>query len=360
MKYCRRCVTPSSRPRIEYDQDGICLACKWHDKKQNEINWEERRNQFAKLCDKFRNNKPFNCIIPVSGGKDSTYVSWKLKNEFGMTPLCITFSEPMPTRIGQLNLENFKNSGFDHILITPDTKAYKKYAKDWLINAGMPKQPFVVGISTSILRMAALLNIKFIIWGEQGEQEYTGNQTTFGLEKFTREFLINCYYEGQSDSEKYGSWWRVPTQDELDSSTSTWYSLYDDWDPESHAKLAKQKCNFEMLVGGSIGTFTNYSQLSDVMQDLHCYLQFLKFGFGRCTSDASIEIRRGRLTRDAGVTLVRKFDGLFPLEYLDAYLDYFDMTQKEFWQVIDKFANYNLLMKGTTPERPYVLREPCV
>ncbi len=357
MKYCTKCVTPVSRPRVEFNEEGLCNACVWNEIKQKEIDWEARKAVFEKICSKYRGKEPFDCIVPVSGGKDGSYVAHKVKHEYNMNPLCITFSPQIQTWIGRQNLDNFRQAGFNHILITPDAGVYRKYSKEWFIKKGMPKQPFVVGISTSVLRLASLLDIGLVIWGEQGEVEYGGESETTKLQRFTKEFLINYYYEGQKDSEKYGPWWRVPTQEQLDRIMSTWWSVYEDWDPDEHARIANKKCGLQMVVGGSIGTFTNASQLDDVMQDLHAYLMFVKFGFGRCTSDASIEIRRGRMTREEGVRVVNKLDGLFPLEYLDAYLDYFEMSESEFWDVINKFANKDLLIRTDKPERPWVLKK---
>ena len=228
----------------------------------------------------------------------------------------------------------------------------------YFLNQGRPKWPFVMGISTSILNLASYLGIGLIVWGEQGEVEYGGKANTQNLQKFTRDFLINIYYEG-NDPSGWGHYWKAPSDEQLQKIDSTWWSYYEDWDPQVHAKHAKKHMGFQMLVGGSIGTFTNYSQLDDVFQDLHAYMQFVKFGFGRCTSDASIEIRRGRMTRDQGVKVVRMLDGLFPLEYLDAYCDYLDITAKQFWQIIDKFANKNILVKTDKLERPWVLKELC-
>ena len=357
MHWCKNCVTPSTRPRIQFDSEGVCMACRWHERKQKEIDWAARRQSFADLCDQHRGAGSWDCIVPVSGGKDGSHVAWTVKHDFGMNPLCITFAPQMQTPIGKRNLDNFRQSGFDHLLITPDAGAYRRYAKEWFVKKGFPKQPFVVGISTSVLRLASQMGIRLVIWGEQGEQEYTGNTETFGLERFTRDFLIRCYYEGQTDSGDYGPWWRVPTAKELYWTRSTWWSLYEDWDPDKHARIAKQKCGMEMVVGGSIGTFTCGSQLDDVMQDLHAYLMFVKLGMGRCTSDASIEIRRGRMSRPQAVQVVNKLDGQFPVEYLPAYLDYFEMSEPEFWQVIDRHVNHDILRATGKIERPWVLKE---
>ena len=217
--------------------------------------------------------------------------------------------------------------------------------------------PFVTGISTAVFQLAVKLDIPFIIYGEEGEAEYGGISNA--KEKIDRDYLINYYYSG-FDPSGYGSWWVLPEQNDLDKLYPTHFSKFEDWEPEDHAQLAKKKCNFQMLVGGSIGTFTNYAQLDDVLQDLHVYLQFAKFGFGRCTSDASIEIRRGRMTRNEGVKIVNELDGLFPVEYLPVFLDYFEMTEQEFWNVIDSFVNKDILIKNDKTEKPYILKQECV
>ena len=360
MKYCTSCVTPDTRPRLEFDANGQCNACTWHERKQKEIDWVSRRRELETICDRFRRQGYWDVLIPCSGGKDGSYVAHRLKHEFGMHPLCVTFASPIPTQIGKRNLQNFLQCGYDHLMVTPDFEVYRRFNREAFIMMGMPKQAFVTGISTALLKIALKFDIKLVFYGEQGEVEYGGKQETESLQWFTPEFLKDIYYEGQ-DPSAYGYWWEMPTAQALEQVHMTWWSLFEDWDPEVHAKLAKDKCGLEMLVGGSIGTFTNYAQLDDAMQDLHTYLQYVKFGFGRCTSDASIEIRRGRMTREQGVAVVNKLDGTFPWEYLDAYLGYFQMSEENFWHVIRSFVNWDVLkVNPEKDDRPFVLREPCV
>lgn len=355
MKYCTKCVMPDTRPRIQFNEEGICNACVWHEKKK-EINWEEKWDSLKKLCKIYRSKKgSWDVIVPVSGGKDSSTIAYKFKHELGMHPLTITFAHPLPTRLGWTNWNNFVQTGFDNILITPDMESYRKFAKDFFINKGMPKQPFVVGISTAIIKLSKRLGINLICFAEQGEAEYGGQVKS--ISRFDREFLTGIYYEGQIDSGSYGPWWEVPTDNDLHSLYVTWFSNFWNWDPEKNAIFAKEHCGMEMMVGGNIGTFTNFAQNEDKLQDLHTFQMFTKHGFSRCSSDVSIETRWGRMTREQGVKIVNELDGLFPLEYLDAYCDYFQMTKKEFWDVINRFANKELLEYTGKPERPWILKE---
>ena len=355
-KYCTRCVTPSTRPRVTFNADGLCNACQWHDKKQTVVDWEFKRHQLEELCARYRwKDGGFDCIVPCSGGKDGSYVAWKLKHNYNMHPLCITFKPQLQTAIGRINLENFINSGFDHVTISPNLATYRLAAKKYFIEDGMPNQPFVTGISTALLQYAIKFDIGLIMYGECGEIEYGGESKP--VHKFNRDWLIDKYYEGVEPKE--GGWWDLPSQRSLDSLHATWWSLYEDFDFEHDARFAKEKTGLQMMVGGSIGTFSNYAQLDSAMQDLHTFMMFVKFGFGRCTSDASIEIRRGRMTRVEGVKVVNAIDGQFPVEYLSLYLDYFEMTSDEFWGVIDSHLNVERLRHTGRLEKPFELMVPC-
>lgn len=356
MQYCKKCLNLSTRPRIIFDSKGICNACQWAEIKKRKIDWNIKWKQLEKLCDKYRSKDGSNwdVIVPCSGGKDGSYVAWKLKHELGMNPLCVTLIPQIQTHIGQKNLENFKKSGFDHILITPNPKIYKKLAIKGFKEQGRPKLPFVVGISTVTIKVAINFNIPFIIYGEEGESEYGGKMTQAYNNKISREYLIKYYYSGHDPSEYLGdfkkselNWWLLPTEEEMGKIDlfPTHWSHYENWDPLLHSKLAIEKCGLQPVEGFSIGTFTNTAQLDDILQDLHAYMMFIKFGFGRATSDAGIEIRAGRMSREEGIEFIKKYDGIFPEKYLQDFLNYFEMNEKEFWQIIDSFANRDLLEK---------------
>ena len=356
MRYCTKCVNISTRPRISFNEKGICSACQWAEAKKTIVDWKERWHKLEELCDKHRCNHGSNwdVIVPCSGGKDGSYVAWKLKNDLRMHPLCVTLLPQFQTEIGRRNLENFKKSGFDHITITPNPKIYKRLAIKGFEEQGRPKLPFVTGISTTVIKIAINFSIPFIMYGEEGESEYGGISSQSQKPKIDREYLVRCYYSGHDTVEYLDAftkeeliWWLLPSDEEmqrLDIFPTHW-SHYENWDPLLHATLAKEKCDLQSLEGSSGGTFTNYAQLDDVLQDLHAYMMFIKFGFGRATSDVGIEIRAGRMTRKEGVELLKKYDGVFPEKYLQDFLNYFKMSEKKFWQVVDSFANKEVLEK---------------
>ena len=355
--WCRVCVTPTTRPRTVF-KGGICNACLWHEQKKK-IDWNRQWDKLEKICDKFRsNNNNHDCIVPVSGGKDSSTIAYQFKHKLGMNPLTVTFSHPIWTQMGWRNWNNFVSTGFDNILISPDQEKYRQFNKDFFISHGMPKQAFVVGISSAIIKLAKKFNIKLICFAELGELEYGGKVEY--LKKFNRKFLTDIYYEGQEDSGKYGTWWEVPSDKDLEDIYVTWYSLFKNWDPQDNALFAKKYTGMEMMVGGNIGTFTNFSQNECKIQDLHCFLQYCKLSMGRAVSDASIEIRHNRLSRSEGVKIVNEIDGQFPVEHLETYLDYFEMSKKQFFETIKKHVNFDLLKENDKIERPYVLKKEVI
>jgi N-acetyl sugar amidotransferase len=357
MKYCANCLTPETRPRVTFNKQGICNACTWAEIKRARIDWDARWKELEKTCDEYRDEDGLNwdVLVPCSGGKDGSYVAWKLKHELGMHPLCVTLLPQLPTEMGKKNLENFLKTGFDHIAITPDQKVYARLAKKGFIEQGRPKLPFVVGISTVTIRVAMNFGIKLIIYGEEGESEYGGVMHQVRKTKIDRDYLVRYYYSGHDPVEHLDEftkhelkWWTLPSQEELTRAGifAMHWSHFENWDPRLHAEFVKDKTGFQSIRELSISTFTNYAQLDDKLQDLHAYLMFIKFGFGRCTSDVGIEIRAGRMSREEGLELVKEYDGIFPHKYLDGYLDYFEMADQEFWKVIDSHANKDVLEKA--------------
>ena len=349
MRYCVTCLSPETRPRITFDDTGKCNACQWAETKKS-IDWDGKRNDLKQLCNIYRRNDYWDVIVPCSGGKDGSYVAWKLKHEFDMHPLCITFAPPMPTQIGQENLRNFIASGFEHIQINPNPQIYRALNKKGFIEQGRPKLGFVVGISTAITRMAISMKIPFVMWGEEGESEYGGSMEQINKDKIDRDYLTNFYYSGH-DPEEYLRdfsqqdllWWSLPTQDEMNMANlyQTHWSKFEPWDDQLHRDLVIEKCG--LRTEQQLGTFTDYAQLDDILQDFHAYMMFLKFGFGRATSDVNLAIRAGRITRDEGLGIVNWEDGVFPARYFDQYCDYFNMKRNDFWAIIKFWINKEIL-----------------
>lgn len=357
MKYCTRCLAPHTRPRLGYDDEGVCNACRHAEKKKKTVNWKDRWHEIEKLCDKYRRDDGhFDIMIPCSGGKDGGIIAWKLKHELGMHPLCVTLKPQLPTEIGKKNLENLVNSGFDHLLITAEPKKEQKVSKYGFVTQGQPKLSAMLGQTTALAQISVNLNIPFLMYGEEGESEYGGVDYIATKNHFTQQEIVEIYFENNAPedvqkkaglSPKEMVWCHFPEKERLEKSGLIWayWSRFEDWNPYEHYLFAKKHCKFQALPERSIGTYTNYAQLDDDMQDLHAYMMFIKFGFGRATSDACIDVRRGALDRKQALALVRRYDGEYPEALIRKYLEYFEITKEEFDEVLDRLANKEVLHK---------------
>ncbi len=356
IRSCTNCLMIETRPRITFNEQGVCNACAWSEEKKEVVDWSKREEQLVDLIKyaKEKNKGRFECIFPASGGKDSSYVAYQMKNKWGVNGLSVTIHPPLSYNLGNKNLENFIFSGFDNIRITPNPDVGWKMARHYFEEQGQPLMAWIMSVQTVVFRIAEVFNIPFIMFGEEGEVEYGGTSKLKNKHYYDLDDCIELYFSGQkpddflsdfSDQDKY--WWSLPNQESFKKLNPiiAKYSYFENWDPYEHYLLAKEKCGMLEEEGRCIGTYNNFAQTDTKLYDLHTYLMFLKFGFGRCTQDVGIDIRRGAFTRKQGIALVKKYDGEYPEKLVPEYLEYFRMTQEEFDAVIDKFANKELLEK---------------
>ena len=354
--WCKNCLNMSTRPRIEFDNKCWCNACQWSEEKKT-FDWEGRKKELKKLLDKYRSNSGnFDCVVPVSGGKDGSYVAYTLKHKYGMNPLCITVAPALSLDLGDQNLKNFINSGYNHLHINPDVNIMQKLNKIGFVEKGFPYYGWLIAIQSAVIRTALNFNIPLLFYGEDGEVEYGGSTETKGNSLLSIDYQKKVWFEGGYDlvMSKVGNmkssdlyFWNFPGDKEIGDKelhTATW-SYFEPWDSYRNYVVAKEHCGLQEKEDSGSGTFTNFSQNDQALYSLHTYLMYLKFGFGRATQDAGIEIRRSSMTRDQALNLVKMYDNSYPDEFIDTYLDYYQMTQNEFDSVLDKYANKDLFSK---------------
>ncbi|MER0510281.1 N-acetyl sugar amidotransferase [Aeromonas veronii] len=358
--WCKTCLNMSTRPRIEFNHEGRCNACVWSEEKKN-IDWAPRQEELKILVDKYRssNGTGFDCVVPVSGGKDGSYVAYTLKHKYGMNPLAITVRPALSLELGDENLSNFINSGFNHVHISPNAKVMQKLNKIGFIEKGFPYYGWLIAIKTAVIQTAMNFNIPLIFYGEDGEVEYGGSTESKYNPLYNIEYMKRVYFEGGYDKvfdiilgDKDVSvgdlaFWRFPSDEQVKTHdlAFTHWSYYEAWDSYRNYVVAKEHCGLKEKEEGTAGTFTNFAQNDQALYSLHAYLMYLKFGFGRATQDAGIEIRRGAMTREQALNLVMAYDNQYPHEFIDLYLEYYEMTKDEFDAVLDKYANKDLFEK---------------
>ena len=345
----------STRPRISFDDNGLCNACRWAIEKLN-LNWNERKSELEDLLNEHRSNDGrFDCLVPVSGGKDGSYVAFNLKHKFGMNPLCVTITPALPLPLGENNLRAFVESGYNHISVNPDYDAMRRLNKVGFIEMGFPYYGWLISITAAPIRIALAFGIELIFYGEDGEVEYGGSTETASNPIYDFEYQKKVYLEGGHDKVLKTSglkkeqlyFFEFPEKNEIGNRRIklTHWSYFENWDPYRNYLVAKEFCGLQEADSANSGTFTNFAQNDQALYALHTYLMYLKFGFGRANQDASIEIRRGAMDRDQAKNLVSLYDGHFPEEFIGTYLDYYQMTRNEFDQILDKYANKDLFEK---------------
>jgi len=320
--------------------------------KKKTLNWAAKEKELMALLDKHRcDDGNFDCLVPVSGGKDGSYVAYKLKHEYGMNPLCLTVTPALPLQLGEDNLRSFIESGYDHVSVNPGYEAMRKLNRVGFEEMGFPYYGWLVAIQAAVVRMAHKMRIGLVFYGEDGEVEYGGTSETDKTPIYDTHYMKKIYLEGGHDkvlsrsglSENESYFFRFPSDEELEQFPIdlTHWSYFENWDPYRNYLVAKEHCGLKEAESSNSGTFTNFSQNDQALYALHTYMMYLKLGFGRANQDASIEIRRGAMDRDQAVNLVRLYDGFFPHDFIDTYLDYYHMTREEFDTVLDRWANWS-------------------
>lgn len=357
IRYCRRCVYPETKPDLFIDAEGICSACRYFaDRPQ--IDWAERKAQFLEIAEHYRskNGTNYDCIVPVSGGKDSTLQVLTLR-KLGLRPLCITATTCQLSDIGRRNIENLKSIGVDYIEYSTNPQVRRKLNHIGLAEVGDISWPEHVSIFTVPVRMAVQLNIPLLIWGENPQHEYGGPATNASdrildrrwLEEFggllglrvsdlvgqhglTAQDLLLFMYPSNEDLRRTGV-------------TGLFLGYFVPWDGYANA-LQAQAHGFETYPTAIEGSLVNYENIDNYQTGIHDYFKFLKYGFCRVSDLASMHIRRNRMQREDAIEIVKQRDGKFPWTYLgypiQKILDHIDMSLDEFVAVCDRFTNKRL------------------
>ena len=361
VRYCKSCLYPDSKPDLSFDEDGVCSACTAFDAR-TEIDWEARRQEFLDIVAQYRSRdgSNYDCIVPVSGGKDSTYQVLRLL-EADLNPLCVTAMTDALSDIGRRNIENIKSLGVDHIEVTMNPVIRRRLNKLALAQVGDISWPEHVTIFTVPVRIAVQLGIRLIVWGENPQNEYGGPAAASEHQTLTRRWLeefggllglrVSDLVELDGIERRHLIQYVYPSDDALSAAgvTGIFLGHYFPWDGWTNALLA-QAHGFETLPHLVEGSLANYENLDIHQTGIHDYFKFLKFGFGRATDIANNHIRRGRLSREDAVSIVRRHDGAFPRTCLGRPLEdilrEIDMTTEEFHRVCDQFTNKRIFVCG--------------
>ena len=360
LTYCTRCVMPDTKPDLRLDDHGICNACRSYENRK-EVDWEKRHAELLQVLDRYRKKDGSNwdCIVPVSGGKDSTFQVLRML-QLGLNPLCVTSTTCDLSEIGRRNIQNLKNYGVDYVEFSPNPAVRRKINRIGLEQVGDISWPEHVGIFTIPVRAAVQYGVPLLVWGENSQNEYGGPAAAaennvldrrwleefggmlglritdlIGLEDINARDIIPYTYPSDEELKRVGV-------------TGLFLGHYLPWDGDSNA-LIVQANGFETLPTTVEGSVVNYENLDNHQTGIHDYFKFLKFGFGRATDIACLHLRRGRITRQDAQEMVRRHDGKFPWTYLGKPLEDIlaplELTIDQFIRICDRFTNKKIFLR---------------
>ncbi|OIO80984.1 hypothetical protein AUJ84_02090 [Candidatus Pacearchaeota archaeon CG1_02_32_132] len=371
MKYCKRCLFPDTKPDIYFDEHGICDACRTAEKKneaEEGIDWKRRAKEFEEIIEKYRSKdgKNYDCIVPVSGGKDSMWQTYCMKVIHKMNPLAVTFDQFDKTSVSEHNLEILRKIGVDHIHFTLNPNIVKRLVKKGFEIVGDPYWVNHVGIFTIPAKIAVAFNVPLIIWGENSQMEYGGpaadrerkvldkrwRQEFGGMRGFREEDMVDdeismsdlksLVYPSDEDIQKVGV-------------TGLFYGYYFKWDSQKNMEKAKE-FGWKPLPRAWAGSWLDWENCDMKFEGIREHLKWIKYGYGRATDQVNIFIRSGLLERDEGLKIVKERDG--KLEYKKEFCDFIGISENEFDRIRDTFVNTDIFKRDGDGE--WVLKQgPC-
>ena len=348
--FCKKCTISNQRPRITFDEEGVCSACRFNEFKRTAIDWTKREAELMKLCDLHRSKDgSHDVLVPCSGGKDGSYVAHQLKFKYGMNPLCVTWAPLQKTDIGRKNLQNFIDSGFTHIMGTPDPTVARRLTKHCLVEMGDPFQPFIYGQYNFPLKVALQNNIQLVMYGENGEVEYGGDMKNAYRPTRDLSDVDKHYFSGFPPSYWYDAGfskndifpYTSPSFIDLSSAGIEvhFWSYYHFWDPQENFYYCVENTGFRPNDERTVGTYSRYASLDDELDPFHFYLMLAKFGIGRTTSDSAHEIRDQKISREEGISLVKRYDNEYPEKAARLLVEYCGISHEELIEIIDSWRS---------------------
>ena len=354
MKYCSKCVYPkSSAVPLAFDEDGKCSGCRVHEQKMG-IDWEERGRKLKELVAKYKTDgSNYDCIIPVSGGKDSWFQTWYITEVLKLKPLLVTYQGNDYYDVGLRNLHKMREVfDVDHVIIGPSVKVLKKLHKKCFKMMGDMSWHNHCGIFSLPVQIQVKFKVPLIIWGEHGYTDlggmYNMNDLVEQTKKYRTEHACRGYDWFDMIDEELGITekdllnHKYPTDEELEENDirGIYLGFYVYWDANKHFARMKDDLGFEPADFPFERTYRRFSALDDMHEaGIHDYMKFIKFGYGRGTDHPCKDIRVGKMTREEAIENIKRYDAVKPMRDLRRWLEYVDMTEDEFDKIADTFRD---------------------
>ena len=360
MQYCTECVYPAvSFAPLLFDEDGVCSGCRVR-KQAEHVDWDERKRLLGEVLNEYKTDgSNYDCIIPVSGGKDSYFQTHVITSVFGLKPLLVTYHGNNFLECGQRNLERMRDVfDVDHHIFSPSVQLLKKINRLGFKKMGDMNWHNHCGIFTYPVQAAVKFKVPLIIWGEHGYTDLGGMHSIKDSVEMTARYRLEHTCRGfdwhdmideeEGITEKDLLWAKYPTDDELGDLgiRGVYISNYMDWDGYKNYVLSRDLYDWQEHPEPFERTYRSFSNMDDMHENgIHDYLKYVKVGYGRATDHACKDIRWGRMTREEGIEMVRKYDHVKPRKDLERWLTYVDMSEEEFDTICDTFRDRRVWRK---------------
>ncbi|MGJ0308738.1 N-acetyl sugar amidotransferase [Aliarcobacter cryaerophilus] len=357
MKYCKRCVMPNTRPGITFNDRGVCAACQSYENRKN-VDYDKRWSELKLLCDKYRGmNGPngYDCMIAVSGGKDSHFQTYIMKEKMGMNPLLVSVEDNFPmTKAGVHNLKNISEVfGCDLISMKPNINAQKKISRYTFEKYGRPTYFVERYIYTYPLHMAVKFNTPLLVYGENVSYEYGGSGA---VETYSsRDQINNGVGSGiQVDEllstgveEKNLNFFEPPSIEDMNNLDPIYLSYFVNWNSFENFEIAK-RLGFHDLTHEWTRTnhIEQFDQVDTAAYLVDAWMKYPKYGHSAATDYASRMVRYGMINRDEAVELVKKHDHLLDPRSLIELCNFLDYSEKKFWDIMDNYYNTEIFERN--------------
>lgn len=356
MKYCTRCVYPQVAVNLYVDEDGVCSACRVAEQfsQLSDEFWKKRKNKFEQILEETRkkNEANYDCIVPVSGGKDSYFQTHMIVKEYGLKSLLVTYHGNNYLPEGDYNRDRMRHVfNADHLVFGPSVEVLKKLNRLCFKKMGDMNWHAHCGINTYPIQIAVKFKIPLMIWGETS-WDISGMHEPDDFVEFSARSRHEHSLRGfewydmlDDDQEKLEAkdllWAQYPDDQDILSVglRGLFIGNFFNWDPNAHVELVQKEYGWKSAQQPFDRTYRQFSNLDDRYENgLHDYMKFVKFGYGRASDHASKDIRTGYMTREEGIEMVRKYDHVIPKD-LYYWLDYVGMKEEQFWQIANSFRD---------------------
>ncbi len=353
MNYCRTCVMPDTKPGVFLDDDGRCNACRAKDQKSL-INWSERRKMLDEIVeDVKKQNHPFyDCIIPVSGGKDSWFQALTLAEHYGLKALCVSLGAHVPTTEGIANLNNMiKDLNVDHIKVTLKQSVFRSIRRKCFIEQGEPNWAEHCAVFSSVVNIAMIYDVPLVVWGEDIAFEFGGAQNQeskpSAVEIDQNDLIKNKTILDWLDddiSPRDVFFYKYPSHEDIKKASlqSIYLGHFIKWYGRNNFNIVEKR-GFQKRANGPLsGNYLDYDNIDEKLCQINIWFKYLKFGFWRVTDQCCYDIWNDTLSRDDAVDIVNKLSQEFPHEDFKDFLNFHLISEVEFWEIVEKFRNKDI------------------